>query len=398
MNKQGWLEAADRTLIPAYGRTPVRFARGEGVWLYDHEDREYLDCLTGLAVVAVGHANSRVAGAVFGQISRLVHVSNLFYTEPMTTLASRLTQLSGLDRVFFANCGATANETAIKLARRFAQTKYGPQRFEVVSLLDSFHGRTLATLAATGQPAKQDTFQPLPPGFRQVTAGDITALSEAVDHRTAAVMVETTQGEGGVVPLEPAFLQQIRELCDRRGVLMIVDDVQAGMGRTGHLFSWQGLGFEPDIATVAKALANGLPMGACLAREEVATAFSPGDHGTTFGGGPVLCAAALAVLDEIEGRDLLANCQARSRQFKNELEAVGGVAAVRGRGLLLAAVLEGDWAADVTGRALELGLVVNNVRPDAVRFAPPLTITPDQTSKAVSRFASALSDSMGGKD
>ncbi len=389
-----WIENADRTLIPAYGRTPVVFTRGEGVWLYDREGRSYLDCLTGLAVVAVGHANPRVAEAARVQLSELVHVSNIFYTEPMVTLAGRLTALSGLDRAFFANCGATANETAIKLARRYAQGKHGAHRYEVVSLLDSFHGRTLATLAATGQPGKQQTFEPLPPGFHQVPPGDIDALGEAVTDRTAAVMVETTQGEGGVVPLSAHYLQEVREMCSRRGILMIIDDVQAGIGRTGHMFSWQGLGFEPDIATVAKALANGLAIGVCLAREEVATAFRPGDHGTTFGGGPVPCAAACAVLDEIAERDLLANCLARSRQFAEGLEALDGVKKVRGRGLLLAAVLEGEWAAAATQRALQLGLVVNNVRPDAVRFAPPLTITPEETTEAISRFGVALSDSI----
>ena len=389
-----WIENADRTLIPAYGRTPVVFTRGEGVWLYDREGRSYLDCLTGLAVVAVGHANPRVAEAARVQLSELVHVSNIFYTEPMVTLAGRLTALSGLDRAFFANCGATANETAIKLARRYAQGKHGAHRYEVVSLLDSFHGRTLATLAATGQPGKQQTFEPLPPGFHQVPPGDIDALGEAVTDRTAAVMVETTQGEGGVVPLSAHYLQEVREMCSRTGTLMIIDDVQAGIGRTGHMFSWQGLGFEPDIATVAKALANGLAIGVCLAREEVATAFRPGDHGTTFGGGPVPCAAACAVLDEIAERDLLANCLARSRQFAEGLEALDGVKKVRGRGLLLAAVLEGEWAAAATQRALQLGLVVNNVRPDAVRFAPPLTITPEETTEAISRFGVALSDSI----
>ena len=389
-----WIENADRTLIPAYERTPIVFTRGEGVWLYDREGRSYLDCLTGLAVVAVGHANPRVAEAARVQLSELVHVSNIFYTEPMVTLAGRLTTLSGLDRAFFANCGATANETAIKLARRYAQEKHGAHRYEVVSLLDSFHGRTLATLAATGQPGKQQTFEPLPPGFHQVPPGDIDALGEAVTDRTAAVMVETTQGEGGVVPLSAHYLQEVREMCSRRGTLMIIDDVQAGIGRTGHMFSWQGLGFEPDIATVAKALANGLAIGVCLAREEVATAFRPGDHGTTFGGGPVPCAAACAVLDEIAERDLLANCLARSRQFAEGLEALDGVKKVRGRGLLLAAVLEGEWAAAATQLALQLGLVVNNVRADAVRFAPPLTITAEETTEAISRFGVALSDAI----
>lgn len=391
---KGWIERADRKLIPAYGRTPVVFTRGQGVWLFDREGRSYLDCLTGLAVVAVGHANPRVAEAARGQLSELVHVSNIFYTEPMVSLAGRLSALSGLDRVFFANCGATVNETAIKLARRYAQKRYGAHRYEVISLLDSFHGRTLATLAATGQPAKQETFKPLPPGFSQVPPGDLTALDRAVSDRTAAVMIETTQGEGGVIPLPAEFLQEVRETCDRRGVLLIIDDVQAGIGRTGHMFSWQGLGFEPDIATVAKALANGLAIGACMAREEVATAFGPGDHGTTFGGGPVPCAAALAVLDEIAERDLLSNCRARSRQFSEGLGSLDGVMEVRGRGLLLAAVLEGEWAAGTTERALEMGLVVNNVRPDAVRFAPPLTITPEETAEAISRFSAALAASI----
>lgn len=391
---KGWIERADRKLIPAYGRTPVVFTRGQGVWLFDREGRSYLDCLTGLAVVAVGHANPRVAEAARGQLSELVHVSNIFYTEPMVSLAGRLSALSGLDRVFFANCGATVNETAIKLARRYAQKMHGAHCYEVISLLDSFHGRTLATLAATGQPAKQETFKPLPPGFIQVPPGDLAALDRAVSDRTAAVMIETTQGEGGVIPLPAEFLQEVREMCDRRGVLLIIDDVQAGIGRTGHMFSWQGLGFEPDIATVAKALANGLAIGACMAREEVATAFGPGDHGTTFGGGPVPCAAALAVLDEIAERDLLSNCRARSRQFSEGLGALDGVMEVRGRGLLLAAVLEGEWAAGTTERALEMGLVVNNVRPDAVRFAPPLTITPEETAEAISRFGAALAASI----
>lgn len=399
MNPQvtDWIEKADRKLIPAYGRTPVVFTRGQGVWLFDREGRSYLDCLTGLAVVAVGHANPRVAEAARAQLSQLVHVSNIFYTEPMVRLAGRLSALSGLDRVFFANCGATVNETAIKLARRFAQKRHGAHRHEVISLLGSFHGRTLATLAATGQPAKQETFEPLPPGFFQVPTGDVAALDRAVSDRTAAVMIETTQGEGGVIPLPAEFLQEVREMCDRKGALLIIDDVQAGMGRTGHMFSWQGLGFEPDIATVAKALANGLAIGACMAREEVATAFGPGDHGTTFGGGPVPCAAALAVLDEIAERDLLANCRARSRQFSEGLSALDGVMEVRGRGLLLAAVLEGEWAAEATRRALELGLVVNNVRPDAVRFAPPLTISREETAEAISRFGAALAGAIGGE-
>lgn len=386
----GPIERESKVVMQTYGRTPVTFVRGDGSWLFDDAGRSYLDCLTGLAVVSVGHANRRVAEAAASQLGTLVHVSNLFYTLPMIELAERLAGLSGLDRVFFANCGATANEAAIKLGRRWGQTTKGPECFEVISLLDSFHGRTLATLAATGQPAKQATFAPLPPGFRQVASGDIDALSSAVSERTAAIMVETLQGEGGVIPLSEAYLAGVRELCDRNGLALIVDDVQAGVGRSGSWFSWQQLGFEPDIATTAKALANGLPIGVCMAKESVAAVFKPGDHATTFGGGPVVCAAALAVLDEIEERQLLANCVERSRQLREGLSQLDGVAAVRGRGLLLAAVLEAEIAGEVAARALDLGLIVNAVRPDAIRFAPPLTIGQAEVETAVERFATAL--------
>lgn len=377
-------------VMQTYGRTPVAFVSGEGSWLTDTEGRRYLDALTGLAVVSVGHANPRVADAVSDQMRRLVHVSNLFYTEPMVALAERLTALSGLDRVFFANCGATANEAAIKLARRWGTDRRGDACHEIVSLDDSFHGRTLATLAATGQPEKQAAFRPLPSGFRQVPAGDPDALSAAVGEQTAAVMLETTQGEGGVVPLDPAYLREVRRLCDERDVLLIVDDVQAGMGRTGTWFSWQSLGFAPDVATTAKALANGLPIGACMATETVAAAFRRGDHATTFGGGPVVCAAALAVIDEIHDGDVLTNVAARSDQLVAGLGALPGVDRVRGRGLLLAAVLDRPVAGRAVSEALAAGLVVNAVRPDAVRFAPPLTITAAEVDEAVGRFGRAL--------
>jgi acetylornithine/succinyldiaminopimelate/putrescine aminotransferase len=325
-------------------------------------------------------------------MGRLVHVSNLFYTEPMVALAEALAARSGLDRVFFSNDGATANEAAIKLARRHAQSRFGPDRYRVVSLLDSFHGRTLATLAATGQPAKQATFAPLPPGFTQVPAGDLAALEAEMDETVAAVLVETTQGEGGVVPLAAEYLRGVRRLCDRTGALVVVDDVQAGMGRTGTWFSWQQLGFTPDVATVAKALANGLPIGACLATEEVAAAFRVGDHATTFGGGPVVCAAALAVLAEFDERDLLANCRDRSRQLVAGLGRLPGVAAVRGRGLLLAAVLDSERAGEVAKSALlDQRLIVNPVRPDAIRLAPPLSVSAVEADEALARLGRALS-------
>ncbi len=376
-------------VLQTYGRAPVTFVRGDGCRLYDEDGKEYLDCLAGIAVVAVGHANPAVAAAAARQLTRLVHVSNLYYTVPQVELAERLTALSGLDRVFFANCGATANEAAIKLARRWGQKRRGPGCYEVVSLLDSFHGRTLAALAATGQPHKQEVFAPLPPGFRQVPPGDIDAAAEAVGPETAAVLAETTQGEGGVVPLDAGYLQELRALCDERDALLIFDDVQAGLGRTGSWFSWQQLGVAPDIATLAKALANGLPIGACLASERAA-AFDYGDHATTFGGGPVITAAALAVLDEIEVRGLLANSLERGAQLEARLKAVKGVTAVRGRGLLIGAVLDSPRSAEATEAARGNGLLVNNVTPDTVRFAPPLVITPEEVDEAVSKFEASL--------
>lgn len=376
-------------VLQTYGRAPVTFVRGDGCRLYDEDGKEYLDCLAGIAVVAVGHANAAVAAAAARQMTRLVHVSNLYYTVPQVELAERLTALSGLDRVFFANCGATANEAAVKLARRWGQKRRGPDCYEVVSLLDSFHGRTLAALAATGQPHKQEAFAPLPPGFVQVPPGDIGAMAEAVGPQTAGVLVETTQGEGGVVPLDSGYLQELRALCDERDALLIFDDVQAGLGRTGSWFSWQQLGVAPDIATLAKALANGLPIGACLAAERAA-AFDYSDHATTFGGGPVITAAALAVLDEIEGRGLLANCRERGAQFEARLQAVEGVTAVRGRGLLIGAVLDSPRSAEVTEAAMDNGLLVNNVTPDTVRFAPPLVITAEEVDEAVSKFEASL--------
>ena len=378
------------SLMNTYHRSPITFVRGEGSWLYDDQGKGYLDFLGGLAVVAIGHAHPAVAAAVQKQMDTLVHVSNLFTTEPMGLLADRLTSISGLDQVFFSNDGATANEAAMKLARRHGQKHFGPDCFEIVSLAGSFHGRTLATLAATGQPQKQAMFQPLPPGFKQVEAGNIETLRRTVDEHTAAVMLETVQAEGGVVPLADDYLAAVRTLCDETETLLIIDDVQAGIGRTGEWYSWQSTGIIPDIATSAKALANGLPIGACLATERVASAFAPGDHGSTFGGGPVVCAAALAVLDIIENDRLLENCRARSDQLRHELALLKGVKHVRGKGLLLAAQLESDRASEVAKAALEEGLVVNAVLPDAIRLTPPLSVTADEVAAGIDRLRKAL--------
>ncbi|MFM7272223.1 MAG: aminotransferase class III-fold pyridoxal phosphate-dependent enzyme, partial [Actinomycetes bacterium] len=297
-------------VFQTYARQPVTFVRGEGTRLWDAEGREYLDFLCGLAVTSLGHAHPTVAAAIADQASTLVHVSNLFYNDIQPRLAERidllLTSATGTSgRVFFTNSGAEANECAIKLARRYGQLHGGPERFHIVSAFNSFHGRTLAALAATGQPAKQETFQPMPATFRQVEFGDLDALGAAMDERVCAVMLEAIQAEGGVIPAAPGYLEAVRALCDEREVLLIADEVQTGLGRTGRWFGFEhGEDVRPDIVALAKALGNGMPIGACWARDEVAAAFRPGDHGTTFGGQPLAARAALTVLDVMEAEDV----------------------------------------------------------------------------------------------
>src|SRR3954471_6100311 len=292
-------------VMQTYGRLPVAFVRGEGTRLWDSEGKEYLDFLTGLATVSLGHAHPAVAEAVADQARTLLHVSNLYLNDVQPRLAERLDLLLSSatgtpGQVFFANSGAEANECAIKLARRHGQANGGPESFHVLSAYNSFHGRTLTTLAATGQPQKQETFQPLPSGFRQVAYDDFDALAAALDDRVAAVLLEAVQGEGGVVPASPEYLRDARQLCDEREALLIVDEVQCGLGRTGKWFSFEHAGITPDIVTMAKALGSGVPIGACWARAEVAAAFAPGDHATTFGGQPLAARAALATLTIME--------------------------------------------------------------------------------------------------
>ncbi|MGH8985517.1 MAG: aminotransferase class III-fold pyridoxal phosphate-dependent enzyme, partial [Acidimicrobiia bacterium] len=290
-------------VMATYPRLPVAFVRGEGTRLYDSEGRAYLDFLSGLAVCSLGHAHPAVADALADQARTLVHVSNLYYNDVQPRLAERLdTLLGGGGRVFLANSGAEANECAIKLARRYGQAHGGPERHHVVSTYGSFHGRTLTTLAATGQPQKQERFQPLPSGFRQVAFADLDALTAAVDERTCAVMLEPVQGEGGVNPAPAGYLAEVRRICDEREAQLIIDEVQTGLGRTGRWFGFEhaGDGVRPDVVTMAKALGNGVPIGACWARADIAAAFAPGDHATTFGGQPLAARAALAVLDVME--------------------------------------------------------------------------------------------------
>jgi predicted acetylornithine/succinylornithine family transaminase len=372
-------------VMGTYARAPVAFVRGEGTRLWDSEGREYLDFLSGLAVTSVGHAHPVVADALADQARTLVHVSNLYYNDQQPRLAARLDALlGGGGRVFFSNSGAEANECAIKLARRYGQTRGGKERYHVVSTYGSFHGRTLTTLAATGQPQKQETFQPLPPGFRLVPFADADALMAALDERVCAVLLEPVQGEGGVNPAPPGYLEAVRAWCDEREALLMIDEVQTGLGRTGRWFGHQHSDVRPDVVTMAKALGNGVPIGACWARADVAEALRAGDHATTFGGQPLAARAALAVLDVMEAEDVPARAARAGEQLTTALAALPKVVDVRGPGLLLAAELApGVDAAAVVRACLDRGLVLNAVTPTALRFAPSLLVGEDEIAAAV---------------
>jgi acetylornithine/N-succinyldiaminopimelate aminotransferase len=377
-------------LMPTYGPPQLRFVRGEGSWLWDAEGARYLDFLGGLAVTALGHSHPAVAEALHDQARTLLHVSNLFGTEPGWEVAVTLDRLlGGGGQVFFANSGAEANECALKLARRWG----GRGRHVVVSALGSFHGRTLATLHATGQPAKHEAFQPLPEGFRHVAWDDLDALEAAIDPTVAAILLEPVQGEGGVNPASAEYFAGVRRLCDERGLLFVVDEVQTGLGRTGAWFGHQHLGVVPDVVTMAKALGNGVPIGACWARAEVAGVFEPGDHATTFGGQPLATAAARAVLAVMEAEDVPRRAREAGSRLATGLAADPRVVQVRGLGLLLAAELaDGLDARQVVAVALRRGLVVNAVTPTALRLAPSLLVGDDEIDAAVAILGAAFDE------
>jgi acetylornithine/N-succinyldiaminopimelate aminotransferase len=384
-------------LMSTYPPTGLTLVRGEGSWVWDDAGTRYLDLLSGLAVTSLGHAHPAVATALHDQAQVLLHVSNLFGTQIGPEVATTLDRLLGVGQpgwpaegtrgqVFFANSGAEANECALKLARRFG----GRGRHVVVSAFGSFHGRTLATLHATGQPAKHEVFQPLPEGFRHVAWCDLDELEGALDPTVSAVLLEPVQGEGGVNPATAEYFQGVRRLCDERGILLMVDEVQTGLGRCGSWFAHQQLGVVPDVVTMAKALGNGVPIGACWAKTEVASAFEPGDHATTFGGQPLATAAARAVLAVMQAEDVPARARRAGERITTGACALDGVAAVRGLGLLLAIELDGHDAKDVAARLLELGAIVNAVTPTALRLAPSLLISDDEIDLALDLLGKAL--------
>ncbi len=385
-------EREARVHLQTYARQPITLVSGHGCWVTDDAGRQYLDLVAGIAVDVLGHAHPAIAEAVARQAATLVQVSNLYYTLPQLELAEALVARSPFDRVFFTNSGTEANEAAIKLARR-----HGGERgaHEIVSLTGSFHGRTLGSLAATGQPKYQAPFAPLPPGFRHVAPNDAAALDEAVTDATCAVMLEPIMGEGGIHPLSDEFLVAARAACDRVGALLILDEIQTGIGRTGTFFAFEQTPVVPDAATLAKGLAGGVPIGALLVRESAAS-FKVGDHGTTLGGNPLSCAAALATLRVIDDEDVMANARTRGVQLAAGLErfVTDGVAtAVRGRGLMLGLETADPTARDVVASARDRhGLLINATGDTTLRFVPPLTISSEEVDVALERLGAAFAD------
>jgi predicted acetylornithine/succinylornithine family transaminase len=374
-----------------YARQPVVFARGRGCELWDTDGKRYLDFFAGLAVNNLGHCHPAVVEAIRRQAGTLMHVSNLYHTEPTARLAELLCQHSFAERAFLCNSGAEANEAALKLARRWGADHGG--RYEILATQGSFHGRTFATLTATGQEKYHQGFQPLLPGIRLTPYGDVATLEAAIRDETVAIILEPIQGEGGVVVPDPSYLPAVRALADRRGLLLILDEVQCGLGRTGRLFAHEHAGITPDIMTLAKALGGGIPIGAMLATESVAQVFTPGTHGSTFGGNPVACAAAAASLEVLADPALLEHVQVMGQHFRAGLEALArrhdSIRAVRGLGLMVGALLDRPGQPIVTG-CLERGLLVNCTADRVLRFLPPLIVGREEIDEGLSILDEAL--------
>lgn len=382
-------------VMSTYARQPVELVRGQGTRVWARDGREYLDFLAGIAVCGTGHCHPRVVSAIAEQAGRLMHVSNHFYNELQPKLAERLCALTGMDRAFFGNSGAEANECAIKIARKWGKAVRGSGCYEIVTFRGSFHGRTLATVTATAQEKYQAPFAPLPAGFVYVDVGDVRGLDDSITERTCAVMIEPIQGESGVRIVPPDFLKLLRSLCDEANVLLIFDEVQSGMGRTGHFLASQTAGVEGDIVTLAKSIASGVPMGVCLARGEAATTLVPGDHGSTFGGQPLACAAALATLDVIEQERLMENAARVGAHFLRALKGLQTaypelVHEARGVGLMLALELAVPEARTVQRGLLERGIIVNAVGDTILRFLPPLVVTGAECDAVVTALDAEL--------
>lgn len=392
MKNRDILRLTEKHVAHTYARFPVALVRGKGSRVWDADGREYLDFVAGIAVNGLGHCHPAVVRAIQTQARKLIHVSNLYHIAPQSELARELCRRSFADRVFFCNSGAEANEAAIKLARRYGAEWRGG-KFEILSVHNSFHGRTLATLTATGQEKVRAGYDPLPAGFRQAPYNDLGAIEGAVDEKTAAILVEPIQGEGGVIVPDPQYLKGLRELCDRRGLLLIFDEVQVGMGRTGKLFAYEHFGVEPDIMTLAKALGGGLPVGAMLAKESVARSFVPGTHASTFGGNPLVCGVGLAVLKTLTRGGVLKNCVKMGRLLFGGLQRLQKefpfIREVRGKGLILGAEVDRDGN-KIVRDCLESGLLLNCTSQRVLRFLPPLTVSANEIQRCLSILEAVL--------
>jgi predicted acetylornithine/succinylornithine family transaminase len=393
MNNRQIINLTEKYVANTYTRFPLALVRGKGAHVWDADGKQYLDFVAGIAVNALGHNHPAVTRAIRSQSAKLLHVSNLYHIAPQSELARELCRRSFADRVFFCNSGAEANEAAIKLARRYGSEWLGG-KYEILSTYNSFHGRTLATLTATGQEKVRAGYDPLPVGFRQVPYNDLRAMEAAIDEKTtAAILVEPIQGEGGVIVPDRNYLPGLRELCDQRELLLIFDEVQSGMGRTGKLFAYEHHGVEPDVMTLAKALGGGLPLGAMLAKEKVARSFVPGAHASTFGGNPLACSVGLAVLDTIVRGGALKNCVQMGRFLSERLEKMRErfrfIRDVRGQGLILGLELEQD-VGDIVEACLKAGLLINGTAHKVLRFIPPLTISKKEIEQGLSILESVL--------
>jgi len=386
MDSKKLIEESQRYLFNTYNRYPVVLLKGRGARVWDSEGKEYLDFLGGVAVNVLGHCHPKVVVAIQKQAQRLIHVSNFYHIEPQVKLAKLLVRNSFAEKVFFCNSGAEANEAAIKLARKYSKENFGEERFDIISAINSFHGRTLASLTATGQEKFQKGFEPLVPGFKHVPYNDINELKSAINQQTCAILLEPVQGEGGVKFPSDDYFKNVRQICDENGLLLILDEVQTGIGRTGRLFAYEHYGITPDIMTLAKGLGGGVPIGALLATEKVASAFQPGNHASTFGGNPLVCASAIATLETIlEDGFLLDHCIRTGRYFREGLRHIMGrypgiVAAVRGKGLMIGMELTIDGM-PVVNACLDKGFLINCTAGNVLRFTPPLIVKEDEIDK-----------------
>jgi acetylornithine aminotransferase/acetylornithine/N-succinyldiaminopimelate aminotransferase len=385
----------EKYLMNTYKRYPIKVVRAKGTRLWDKDGKEYLDFLSGIAVLNLGHCHPKIVEAVKDQAERFFHVSNLFYVEPQLELAKRICENSFGDKVFFCNSGAEANEAAIKLARKWAKQNRGPHSYKIITFYGSFHGRTLATLTATAQQKFHQGFDPLMPGFVYCPYDDPEALLRAIDDETCAVMLEVIQGEGGVIVPSDNYLEEVRRICDQKGILLILDEVQTGMGRTGKLFGYEHFSIEPDIMTLAKALGGGLPLGAMVAKEHIASVFSPGDHASTFGGNPLSCRAGCVVFEELLEGGVLENCHRQSQSLFEHLCRIADenskIKEIRGKGLMIGIELEGPWAEKIVHDCLNKGLILNAPNPRVLRLLPPLVITQGDCDLFLEIFQEVLS-------